>query len=261
MKKCPICNQTFTDDNVFCMNDGTTLLLVSDTGANPFVIPTADNQTTQVVSHPQISAQIPVQPAPKDNSKWLFLIIGILLTAVAAMGAYVFVGRGEKDEKKETANQNAKTENTAENANRLETGSAVNTPKTTATAEQPKINPNLNPAGSWSGSLSYPSGASFSGQADLTDEGGGRVSGQIVWTYVSAGNRSKADKIGLSATEYVRGTYDAATRTLTLNGYSKSDPYNMIILDKYRLTLAENNRQMNGYSFGGKTRGNFSLRK
>lgn len=258
MKKCPSCNQNYSDDNVFCMNDGTTLLFADNTDANPFVIPTGDNQTTQVVSKPQFSAQIPVQSAPKDTSKWLFLVIGILLSAVVAMGAFLLTRSGEK----ETANQKAKIENTpTENTNRAENDLVKTTLKTNPTVEQPKINPNLNPAGNWSGSLSYPSGASFSGQADLTDEGGGRVSGQIVWTYVSAGNRSKADKIGLSATEYVRGIYDAATRTLTLNGYSESDPHDMIILDKYRLTLAENNRQMSGYSFGGKTRGNFSLRK
>ncbi len=261
MKKCPSCNQLFTDDNVFCMNDGTTLLLVSDTGANLPVFPTADNATTQVVSRPQLSAQIPVQAAPKDTSKWLFLVIGVLTTAVVGMGVFMFTSRGEKDDKKETA----KTETAAENANRIETGAAVNTqnntPKTNQTVEKPKINPNLNPAGSWTGDLTYPSGASFSGQADLTDEGNGRVRGQIVWTFTRAGNRSRTEKVGLSATEFVQGTYDAATRTLSLNGYSESDAYDLIILDKYRLILAEDNRRMNGYSFGGKTRGNFSLRK
>lgn len=265
MKKCPSCNQLFSDDNYFCLNDGTTLLFVSETGSNLPVFPTADNATTQVVSRPQIpmqvSTQIPMQTAPQDSSKWLFLIIGILATALIGMGIFMFARRGEKEEKKETANENAKTENSSENTNRAENDIAKNTPKVNQTIEKSQINPNLNPAGSWSGDLSYPSGASFSGQADLTDEGGGRVRGQIVWTFIRGGNRSRAEKVGLSATEFVQGNYDAATRTLLLKGYSKSDANDLIILDKYRLILGEDNRRMNGYSFGGKTRGNFNLRK
>ena len=172
----------------------------------------------------------------------------------------MFAMRGEKVEKKEISDQNAKTETAPDNDNGAESEIAKNTPQTKPTV-QPQINSNLNPAGSWSGDLSYPSGASFSAQADLTDEGGGRVRGQIVWTLVRTGNRGKTDKIGLSATEFVQGTYDAATRMLSLNGYNESDANNLIILDKYRVILAEDNRRLNGYSFGGRVRGNFSLKR
>lgn len=260
MKKCPLCNQFYSDDNVFCMNDGTTLLLVSDTGANPFVIPTGDNQTTQVVSRPQFSVQIPIQNAPKDNSKWLFMVIGILLASVVGMGAFMLTRGGEKDEKKENVNQNAKTENTpTENTNRAENDLAKNTPKTNPTAEQPKINPNLNPAGSWSGHWNSTGTyrTYFTASVNLTDEGGGRMSGSIVWNLQSTNNPKKTDKVGTSATEYVQGVYNPANRRVTLRGVRKDDPYDIIIYDSYTLTLAENNLTMNGRSKGG----NFSLKR
>ncbi|CAN5217302.1 hypothetical protein BH10ACI1_BH10ACI1_30620 [soil metagenome] len=267
MKKCPSCHKTFSDDNYFCLEDGTTLLLVSPTGTNPPVFPTADNATTQVISHPQISAQNAVPNAPKDTSKWLFLIIGVLATALLGMGIFMFAMRGEKDEKKESANQNMNIGNTAENANRTENSVPKNTPNTSSTINtnqtvQPKIDSNLTPVGSWSGDLTYPRGAAFSARADLKDDGTGRVRGQIVWTLLRTANSQKANLVGVSATEYVQGTFDAATRTVLLNGYQTDDPNGLkIIKDKYKLILSENNEQMSGFSFGGKTRGKLGLRR
>ena len=257
MKKCPSCNQLFSDDNYFCLNDGTTLLLVSQTGENLPIFPTADNATTQVISRPQISTQIPAQTAPKDTSKWLFLIIGILATAVIGMGVFMFALRG--DEKKETANQNTKTENAAENTNRAENDIAKSTPKVNQTIEKPQINPNLNPAGSWSGdwNSSGKYATYFTATANLNDDGAGKVSGQIVWTLQRTNNPKKVDKIGTSATEYVQGIYNPATRNVSLRGVRKDDAYDIVILDRYNLILAENNLTMRGRSKGG----NFNLKR
>ena len=152
MKKCPSCNQTFSDDNYFCLEDGTTLLLTGETGANPPVFPTADNATTQIISRPQISRQTAAATAPKNSSKWLFLVIGILATAVVGMGVFMFAGRGEE---KSVANQN-----TAEN---------TDAPKANQTIEQPKSNPNLSLVGSWSGD--WHSSGSY--RTNFTAHGGG----------------------------------------------------------------------------------------
>lgn len=257
MKKCPSCNQLFSDDNVFCMNDGTTLLYAAETGANMPVFPTADNAPTQVISRPQVSMQTAAAIAPKDSSKWLFLIIGVLASALVGMGIYMFAIRGEKDEKKDSANQNTKTENAVENS--IANNTQSNTPKTNQTVEQPKINPNLNPAGSWSGDWNSWGNYKtyFTAQMNLTDDGAGKVSGQIVWTLQRTNNPKKTDKVGTSATEYVQGVYNPSTRNLTLKGVRKDDPYSIVILDRYNLVLAENNLSMNGKSKGG----NFSLKR
>jgi len=99
MKKCPNCNQTFSDDNFFCLDDGTTLLLVEDAGDNSTLFPMMSNSApTQIISRPTAVAS-------GDSSKWLFLIIGVLATALAGLAIFLFVMRGEK---KETVNQNSK---------------------------------------------------------------------------------------------------------------------------------------------------------
>jgi flagellar basal body-associated protein FliL len=217
---------------------------------------------TQFIPRPQITNSIPVSSAPKDTSKWLFLIIGVLATAVVGMGIFMFVSR-DKDDKKETANQNAKTENTAGNNNSAENETAKNTqtnaPKTNSTTEKPKINPNLNPAGSWSGDWNSVGKYTtyFTATLNLTDDGAGKVNGHIVWTLQRTDNPKKTDKIGTSATEYVQGTYNPATRTVSLRGIRKDDAYDIVILDRYILILAENNLTMSGKTRGG----NFSLRR
>ena len=253
MKKCPSCNQLFSEDNYFCLEDGTTLLFASETGAYPPVSPTADDIPTQVIPRPQVTAQIPVQIAPKDTSKWLFLIIGVLATAVVGMGVFMFAKRGEE---KPVANQN-----TAENANRAENMVAknINAPKVNQTIEEPKINQNLSPAGNWSGDWhswgSYRT--SFTAQMDLTDNGAGKLSGQIIWTLQSSNNPKKIGKVGSSATEYVQGVYNPATRSVSLQGVRIDDPNGIVIKDRYSLILAENNLTMNGKSKGG----NFVLKR
>jgi len=45
------------------------------------------------------------------------------------------------------------------------------------------------------------------------------------------------DKLGLTAREYVKGTYDPATRTYHVVGYAKEDPEAIISLDEYLLKM------------------------
>ncbi len=259
MKRCPNCNQLFTEDNMFCLNDGTSLLYVSETGQNPTIIPTSGEMPTQYIQHP-------LNPAPKaieNSSKWLYLIIGILATALVGMGAFLFTISGEK---KEPVNQNdtkiaesSTKQNQIDNKLTKDEQSFTN-PTPINTPVQPKINPNLSPAGSWSGDWNSNT-TSFTANVTLQSTGDDKFSGQILWTLRSTTNPKKIGKEGMTATEYVQGNFDPATRTISLNGYQVNDPNGLIIKDKYKLVLAENNQQLNGFSFGGKTRGKFNLRR
>ena len=60
------------------------------------------------------------------------------------------------------------------------------------------------------------------------------------------------DKIGLTAKEYVKGTYNPATKEYLLKGYKKDDPNAIIGLDTYRLKVDENG------DLGGDTNANGS---
>jgi hypothetical protein len=105
MKRCPQCNQIFTDDNFFCLNDGTSLLYNSNTVQNPPVFQTSSDAPTLVVSRPQENRP----SSGNGSSKWLYLVIGVMGTTLVAMAVFMFLLR-EKNEKSEIANPNPKIE-------------------------------------------------------------------------------------------------------------------------------------------------------
>ena len=259
MKRCPNCNQLFTEENMFCLNDGTSLLYIPETGQNPTIIPTSGEMPTQYIQRPKIAEP----KAAENSSRWLYLIIGILATALVGMATFMFTKSGEK---KENSNQNdtkivedSIKPNQTDNKPRKNEQSFTN-PTPINTPVQTNINPNLSPAGNWSGNWNSNT-TDFTASVNLQSAGDDKISGQILWTLRSTTNPKKIGKEGLSATEYVQGNFDRTTRTLSLNGYQTNDPNGLIIKDKYKLVLAENNQQLNGFSFGGKTRGKFNLRR
>lgn len=254
MKKCPSCSQVFDDSNDYCLNDGTAL--VPDTGqqsAGGFQ--SSGEMPTQYLRGPQ-----PTSAAPVGNpSNVLYLIIGILATALVGVGIYfLFLRDSSKPAEKANANVSpAKETPTPASSPQATPGSITNI---AIPAAPPPVDPNLTATGRWSGEISYSYGAAFSAQADFTDSGGGQVRGQIVWTVLRSKNPRKKDKVGMSATELVQGTFDASSRVLTISGTSVSDP-SLIIKDKYRLTMTPDGRSMSGASFGGKVPGRVTLRR
>ncbi|MCY7347490.1 MAG: hypothetical protein LH614_14900, partial [Pyrinomonadaceae bacterium] len=240
------------------LNDGTTLSDVSETAPPPF-FQTPDSAPTQFMSLPPTSAA----KSSSDSSKWLYLIIGVMATALIALGITVFLSRNSTE--KETAktepgvksNENVSTTNQS-NAENKTSEPPNNKSNTTAFAPprlMPSINPNLNPAGRWSGDWTS-NKAYWTATMVLNDNGGGRFAGEIYWTLQRHTNPKKSGKSGATATEYVQGTFNPATRTLSLSGYRKDDPQNVAVLDRYSLILAENNQSLGG---GSKTNGRFNL--
>lgn len=124
----------FSDDNSFCLEDGTALILASD--SYPSVYPPVNEIPTLVIPRPQVTSEMSPQTVSGGASKWLFLIIGILATTVVGMGVFMFTGRSEKAEQKENVNQNVKNENSKENKNQAENTSSKNTPKVNQTIEK-----------------------------------------------------------------------------------------------------------------------------
>lgn len=103
MKTCPKCNSAFTPDNIYCLNDGTTLV------TEDFVLPssfTSEEEETVVRSVPIVvdnytppppAAPIPVQnltpSAPRRSFlKYLvFLIVGLILGVALVLGALALI--------------------------------------------------------------------------------------------------------------------------------------------------------------------------
>lgn len=105
MKKCPNCNQIYSDDNLFCLNDGTSLLLVSDTGQTPPIFPTSENMPTQFISRSQ-----PNLPNSSSNIPgWLYAVLGAMAAIIVALGVAFFVTRAPSEKEIVKTEPGAKT--------------------------------------------------------------------------------------------------------------------------------------------------------
>jgi hypothetical protein len=101
MKRCPKCALTLTDDNDFCPEDGTRLLM--DSGNQVFGgFQTSGEMPTQFVP----SSQAVAAPSSTGSSPILYLFIGVLATALTAVGVYSLLLRDDS-KKSEIAVSNA----------------------------------------------------------------------------------------------------------------------------------------------------------
>lgn len=75
---------------------------------------------------------------------------------------------------------------------------------------------------------------------------GNSVEGFFIWKFVQYDEDDAfsvsyyREKIGATAKEYLRGTWDATTQTYHLKGYAKDDPDAIIALDEYLLKMDGN---------------------
>lgn len=100
-------------------------------------------------------------------------------------------------------------------------------------------------SGPWTGTWT---GNRFGYKAVMTLAVGsdGSVDGSINWTLNAVPNGNGEHLIGLTGIENVRGTYNPGAGVLSLAGYSKADPNNIVELDQYLLVVAPNRQTMGG---------------
>lgn len=260
MKRCPNCNQMFSDENIFCLNDGTSLLDVSNSGQAPTVFLTPESSPTLFVPRPAAD----ISHSSSGIPGWLYAVLGAMAAIIIALGAAFFVTRAPAEKEIAKIEPTTKSSEPVSNANQPNTESKTNEPTTNKSnaavfspspRPMPSINPNLNPTGRWTGDWTS-SKAHYTAVVVLNDTGGGKFTGEIYWTLQRHTNPKKIYKAGATATEYVQGTFNSATRTLNLSGYRKDDPQDIVVLDKYNLILAENNQNLGG---GSKSNGRFNL--
>lgn len=166
MKKCPLCNEMSGDDNLFCVNDGATLVPAFEISQSRMVIslenyPPTPELPTQFVSSPK-----PRKDIPKENSKFLYGVIGALVTIILLMGAsFIFlrnindqqIAAQVKPNEKEIAQfgnqlEKSKSENnTANSSANQNTGQPVYNMANSKEKPAPKVNQNSNM--SWSGNM------------------------------------------------------------------------------------------------------------
>ena len=102
-------------------------------------------------------------------------------------------------------------------------------------------------SGRWRGEWRDRDGFVFALDMELSAEDERRIEGQIEWTLEASPRLLERRKVGERAIEYVRGSFDRESGSLSLEGYRQDDPRNVIGLDVYRLDLS-------GDVLSGKTR-------
>ena len=262
MKECPNCKKHFTDDLFFCLYDGVPLTESHDDVVDHYAPTEAainidQSLRTEVLpnfgrSDPTQLSPVIEQTPPRSASKLPYLIIGVLALAFVGLAAAMIVVN--RDLIFPASNTTAKAANETK-----PTPVPTPTPLVTITSQpsntvktvtQPAAN--LNPAGKWKGEWSTTSGTLFDFELSLNETGANGVEGQIKWTMRKTARPDKQDKIGLSATEFVRGTFDPASRTLNMSGYDKDDPNGMLVmLDVYKLNVSSDGHTLTGLARNG----------
>lgn len=250
----------FSDENIFCLNDGTSLLDTSNIGQAPTVFLTPESSPTLFVPRPTAE----ISHSSSGIPGWLYAVLGAMAAIIIALGATFFVTRTPTEKEIAKIEPATKASESISNTNQPNTENKTNEPPTNKSnaiilspspRPIPSINPNLNPSGRWTGDWTS-SKAHYTAVVVLNDNGGGKFTGEIYWTLQRHTNPKKIYKAGATATEYVQGTFNPTTRTIVLSGYRKDDPQDIVVLDKYNLTLAENNQNLGG---GSKSNGRFNL--
>jgi len=118
MKKCPNCHQTFSDDNSFCLNDGTTLQYVSETSQTPTLFQMPAEMPTQVIPRSPVNT-----PTSSGIPGWLYAVLGAMAAIIIALGVAFFITRtpaeteNAKIEQPNQANENKVKISAKENEN------------------------------------------------------------------------------------------------------------------------------------------------
>ncbi len=89
MKKCPNCHQMFSDDNSFCLNDGTTLQYASEASQTPTLFQTSDSAPTQFIPRPSVNTSNSSSGVPG----WLYAVLGAMTAIIVALGITFFLTR------------------------------------------------------------------------------------------------------------------------------------------------------------------------
>ena len=157
MKRCHQCGSTFSDDNSFCLDDGS--VLVADMQM-PFGNISAD-QPTQVVNR---TTPATVTSAP---ARWPYVLIGMLAAAVLALGVVLLL----QPQAGESTGKQPATTSTRPTATDTPATMTSATPAANAIPASSPTIPRISPAGSWRGNWSSPSGAYLKFDLDLSESG------------------------------------------------------------------------------------------
>jgi hypothetical protein len=263
MKECPNCKKAFTDDLFYCLYDGTPLSEpgsgVDSSAATEVGFDPGISDPTQVISRRALPVVAP------SRSKLPYVVIALLALVCVGLAGAVLVTNLDRflparvDSNKESEKSKLSTPVTVMTTPVASPSTSPASTTSTPAVKQP--GKELIASGKWKGQWSTDSGTLLDFELTLTDMQNNGVDGQIKWTLRRTVRPDKVDKIGLSAIEYVRGTFDPVTGSLKMSGYNKDDPNDVLVMvDDYKLTVSSDGKTLSGVAKnGGKWNGHVRL--
>ncbi|MDD5613821.1 MAG: ankyrin repeat domain-containing protein [Candidatus Omnitrophica bacterium] len=97
---------------------------------------------------------------------------------------------------------------------------------------------NLNINGDWEGVWTNPKGYIYLLKFSVNIKDPKNFETAFNWTLNASPEAQEQPKVGLKATEYLKGSYDSAKRTIFLEGYKEKDDHSIIGLDRYKLIVS-----------------------
>lgn len=277
MKQCPNCKKTYGDELFFCLDHGLPLVPIAGSEVDPNALTDVnpdlryDGQTERVIIPSAPTEVLPVsrpttaKPVVEKRNISIFpyVLIAILFFVCLGLGgALLFSNRdllftAADSNTQRTDNQPTPTITPA-NVAKSSPSPPISTVTPTKTANPLST---FSIRGDWKGNWRTDSGTLFDFGLRLDGLDNDAIEGQIRWTMRRTARPDKEDKVGLSATEFVRGRYNESDGILTLKGYRKDDPDNVLVmLDEYRLKVSTDGSRLTGLARnGGKWNGKVDL--
>ena len=281
MKECGNCRKVYADDLMFCLDDGTRLRplggAVDPDARTEAAVDVGASVKTEVLPdrYPVPPTQVVrVDPPISQETKHrtfgaAYVVIGLLVLVCAGLAAALLALNRDRiwpddrpDERAQVNTNSTPIASPTPNVTTRQTDPR-STPQTSPTTVATPTTRTYDPTGQWKGQWSTESGTLFDFELTLTPSGGNSVNGEVKWTMRRTVRPDKAGKVGLSAIEYVRGSYDPSSGSVTLAGYAKDDPQNVLVMvDTYRLKMSGDDRTLTGSARnGGKWNGRVDLRR
>lgn len=116
----------------------------------------------------------------------------------------------------------------------------------TAVLRPPSTNSNVRFIGIWEGELRDRAGSVYSSKLRIRVSATNNATGSIILALKAAPPSTDQQKIGMKATAYVKGTFDPERRVITIGTYQRDDPYDIIDINEYQLSLSADGATLSG---------------
>ena len=103
--------------------------------------------------------------------------------------------------------------------------------------------------GIWEGECQAPTGHRYTCRVRIKVSPSNRVTGSIIWTLMVSPRADEQLAIGRQARAYVKGTFDPASRRITIGTYTQDDPYGLIDVNEYLLLLSADGQTLSGETY------------